>query len=258
MNPKLIKTADQIETMRKGGKLLGQVLRDIYHKIQPGVDVMDLEEFFINFCSKNNLIPSCKGYTVHGMLPPFPTGLCVSINNQSVHCFPIRGRILKSGDVVTIDTVVQYRGLNVDAAFAKGVGEVSNKNNALIKCSKDTLYKAISVVKEGTKIGVLSETMQKSAERAGFNVLRDYAGHGIGKDMHEEPEIPCFGHSYEGAFLYKNMTICIEALICEGKSHVKNTSAWETIMADGKNFVQFEHTVLVTEKGYEVLTDFAV
>jgi methionyl aminopeptidase len=258
MNPRLIKTDEQIEIMRKGGKLLSQVLSELADQIKPGLDVIQLENHFIAFCHKNNLIPTCKGYTMHGMLPPFPTGLCVSINNQSVHCYPKNDTILKNGDILTVDTVIQYRGLNVDAAFAKGVGDISEKNTQLINASKNALLATISQVKEGIKIGLLSETMQKSVEKAGFNVLRDYAGHGIGKDMHEDPEIPCFGKKYEGAFLYKNMTICLESLVCEGNYDVKNTSIWETQMADKKNFVQFEHTVLVKEKGYEILTDFTI
>jgi methionyl aminopeptidase len=254
----LIKSPEQIQAMREGGKLLATVLLEIHSMIKPGVDVWDLETHFIEFCKNNNAIPACKNFTADGYLPPFPAGLCVSINNQSVHCFPIKGVTLKDGDIVTIDTVIKYKGMHVDASFAKGVGKISEKDEKLINASRVAQKNAEALVAPNVKVGVLAHTMQRYVQSQGFDVLRDYAGHGIGKAMHEAPEIPCYGDPSEGMALRPGMTICIEALVCEGKPDVNNVSEWETEMADGKKFLQFEHTILVTNDGYEVLTPFEV
>ena len=254
----LIKTPEQIQYMREGGKLLTEILVKLYGMIDPGLDVWELETAFIDFCSKNNAVPACKGYTAEGHLPPFPTGLCVSINNQSVHCFPKKGARLNEGDVITVDTVIKYKGMHVDASFAKGVGKISKQDEKLINASKTGLKTTEALVSPNTKIGVLAHNMFRYVKSQGFDVLRDYAGHGIGVNMHEQPEVPCYGDPNEGLELRPGMTICIEALVCEGNPDVDNVSEWETKMGDDKKFLQFEHTILVTNDGYEVLTPFEV
>jgi methionyl aminopeptidase len=253
MNKINIKTEKEIEIMKKAGKILAKMLIELEKEIKPGIDVWILEEKFIEMCKDENVIPSCKGYDPSG-LPPFPTGLCLSINSQSVHCFPRNGVILKDGDIVSIDTVIDLDGLKVDAAICVPVGNISQEANDLIETTKKTLNNAISMVKEGINVGVLSETMQKTVESAGFNVLKDYAGHGIGYSMHEEPEICCYGDKNDGPILKEGMTICIEALVCSGDDKVDNLNAWETRMHDGGLFCIFEHTILVTEDGFEILT----
>lgn len=254
MNKINIKTQEEIKIMRKAGKLLSEILSDLKSMIKPGLNVWDLEERFIVFCEEKNVLPACTNYAPAGY-PPFPTGLCVSINSQSVHCFPRKNTILKDGDIVSIDTVVTLSSLNVDLAFCACAGKPSDNAGKLMRVAKEALYKAIDKVKEGTKVGELSQVMQKTVEGAGFNVLKDYAGHGIGYHMHEEPEIPCFGSKHEGPKLKEGMTICIEALTCSGKDRVENLNSWETKMADNGLFCIFEHTVLVTKKGYEILTE---
>lgn len=253
MNKINIKTQEEIEIMRKAGKLLSEILSEIKLMIKPGLNVWDLEERFISLCEEKNVLPACKNYVPAGY-PPFPTGLCISINSQSVHCFPRKNTILRDGDIVNIDTVINLSGLNVDSAFCVCAGKPSDMEEKLMRASKEALYKAIDKVKEGTKVGELSQIMQKTIEQADFNVLRDYAGHGIGYKMHEEPEIPCFGSKHEGPKLKEGTTICIEALTCSGKDKVENLNSWETKMADNGLFCIFEHTVLVTKKGYEILT----
>jgi methionyl aminopeptidase len=249
-----IKNQKEIEIMKKAGKLLSEILNDLKSMVKPGLNVWDLEERFLVLCEKSGLLPACKNYAP-GDYPPFPTGLCVSINNQSVHCFPRKGIVLKDGDLINIDTVVTLSGLNVDSAFCTSVGKTSENMLRLMNTAKESLYEAITMVKGGTKVGVLSQTLQKTIEEAGFNVLKDYAGHGIGYHMHEDPEIPCYGSKNEGPKLKEGMTICIEALTCSGDDRVINLNSWETEMADGGLFCIFEHTVLVTKNGYEILTD---
>jgi len=240
--------------MRNIGRILGNTLLELKEMIRPGLDCIELEKKFLDICEKNEVLPACKGYTPGGM-PPFPTGLCVSINNQSVHCYPKKGVILKDGDVITVDTVIGKENLNVDAAFSMVVGKQENQlKTKLIEIAKRALLESTSQVKHGVRIGQISHKMQKIVESAGLNVLKDYAGHGIGRDMHEYPEIPCYGRKTDGAKLSAGMTICIEALVCTGNDRVIYDSAWETRMADGGFFAQAEHTILVTKNGYEILT----
>lgn len=255
INPKeYIKTPQEIQIMREAGQILGKILNELKSVIEPGIDVMELEKKFIELTNKNNVIPSCKNYEPYD-LPPFPTGLCVGVNNQSVHCFPKKGTVLKEGDIITIDTDINLKGYNVDSAFTKGVGRISEHRQLLLDTTHKALYKAINKVKDGVKVGVLSHTIQKTVQAQGFDVIREYAGHGIGKQMHEYPEIPCFGHKSDGPKLREGMTICVEPLVCAGKPNIKHISHWETQMADKKDFCQFEHTVLVKKDGYEILTE---
>lgn len=250
---KIIKTEQEINTMRKGGKLLAQVLNEIYSLIEPQIDVWELEEHFINFCKNNNVEPSCKNYAPYDMIP-FPTGLCISINDQSVHCFPTRGRTLLEGDIITVDTVIKYNNLHVDAAFARGVGKISENKRNLIETSEKSMYNAISKIKSGQNMGEVSHAFEKTAHLNGCDVLRDYAGHGIGYKMHEYPQVPCYGNPKDGPVLISGMTLCTESLVCEGKPDLIASAGWETRMRDKKCFAQFEHTVLVTDSGYEILT----
>lgn len=249
-----VKNAEDITKMKQGGKILAEILSGLRKMLVPGRNCLDLEKEFIKLCAKNKVVPTCKGYSPHGM-PPFPTGLCVSINNQSVHCFPKKEIILKDGDVVTVDTVIKYKGLNVDAAFSTVVGrETDPLKRKLVDTAKSALYETIAEVAPGVRIGRISNKMQKIVESQGLNVLKDYAGHGIGRDMHEYPEIPCYGSKNDGPKLVEGMTICIEALVCTGDDIVVNESEWETRMADDGYFAQAEHTILVTKDGYEILT----
>lgn len=254
MNDGLIKNDKEIEIMRGLGKILSGMLSELEIMVKPGLDVWDLELKFLEMCKESNVNPSCKNFS-EGDLPPFPTGLCVSINEQSVHCFPKKGVLLKEGDIVNIDTVIDFNGLFIDSAHCYAVGKISEENKKLMEASKNALYNSISKVRDGVKLGLISNTLQKTVEKAGFNVLKDYAGHGIGYSMHEYPEIACYGSKHEGPKLKNGMTICIESLTCAGSDEVVNTSVWETKMKDGNNFCIFEHTILVTEKGYEILTE---
>lgn len=253
MDKGLIKNEKEIEIMRNLGKTLSFMFNEMEKNIKPNIDVFEIEQLFLDLCEKHRVIPACKNYS-EGSLPPFPTGLCMSINQQSVHCFPKKGVIFKEGDIVNIDTVISSEGLHVDSAHCYSVGKISDSNLKFLNTSKKALYNAISKVKDNVKIGTISHTIQKTVEKEGFNVLKDYEGHGIGYSMHEYPEIPCFGHKNDGPKLKEGMTICIESLICEGDENVKNITEWETEMADGKNFCIYEHTILVKKDGFEILT----
>lgn len=251
---KYIKNSSEIEIMRENGKILADILETLVGMVKSGLNTMDLEKEFIKLCKKNDARPACKGYAPYGM-PPFPTGLCISINSDSVHCFPKKSKIIKEGDIVTIDTVIEKNGMYVDAARSMVVGKASEKRNLMVKVAKASVYAAISKVKSGIRTGDLASAIYNEVKKEGFDVLRDYAGHGIGNSMHEYPEILCYGKEGTGDVILEGMTICIESLVCEGNPELMYKSEWETSMRDGKDWVQFEHTVLVTKDGYEIITN---
>lgn len=239
--------------MRKIGAILAQILSDLKKITVIGIETWALEDEFIKMCKKYNVKPSCKNYAPHG-LPPFPSGLCISLNEQAVHCFPKKGQKIKDGDLITIDTVIEQNGAFVDSAISFGVGKISNETQELIKITQEALYDAIENVKPGNKLGAVSHAIEKKAKSAGYSVLKDYAGHGIGYSMHEFPDIPCYGEPSEGITLLPGMTLAIETLICEKNNRLEHYNNWQTETMDKGNFAQFEHTVLVTKTGYEILT----
>lgn len=241
--------------MKEGGKILADMLEDLKSRIKPGLDIWELETTFRLICKEKNAIPACMGYRA-ASYPHFPTGLCIGINHQCVHCYPEPGIILKEGDIVTVDAVIKYKGFHVDSAFTKGVGKISDEKQRLVNTSKLALETAINQARPGNTIGHLGNAMQTIAEMSGFNVLRDFTGHSIGRNMHESPYIPCFGEKGAGQKLVPGMTLAIEALICSGAPEVVHPvpNDWQTQMADGKDFAIFEHTILITKNKPEILT----
>jgi len=249
-----IKTEEQLNIMRKNGKILASILLKLYKEVVPGTPTWELEKEFIRLCKEYGVRPACKGYAPFSM-PAYPTGLCVSINSEAVHCPPKQDYIIQDGDLVTVDTVIENKGLHVDAAFCKAMPNASKKRKSLAKTAELAFFDSVAKVKDGIRTGVIGNKMYKTAKRYGFDVLRDYAGHGIGTAMHEWPEIACHGHKTDGVKLEAGLTICIEALICSGKPNVRTfMGKWNTEMADGRDFCQFEHTILVTRNGYEIIT----
>ena len=250
-----IKTEEEITVMREGGKVLGKILAQLKSTSKEGVDIWELEENFISMCGDNNVFPACKNYVIPGF-PPFPTGLCISLNEQAVHCFPVMGTILKGGDLLTLDTVIKYKEMYLDSAITFGIGKLQKNKQKLLDITKRALQESINVIKPGVRVGNISHTMQSIVEKEGFSVLKNYAGHGIGRSMHEPPEIPCYGDPDLGIEIPSGATLAVEPLVCE-KSHIlEHNNYWETKTIDGGNFVQVEHTVLVTDNGNEVLTEY--
>ncbi len=248
-----IKTREEQDIMREGGAILGNILLVLKKMLKPNLDTWELEKEFLVQCNKYGVEPSCKGYNPF-KLSPFPTGLCLSINSECVHCYPKKGKILKDGDTIVIDTAIKYKGLHLDSAFSSGIGKISSKDQLFLHTAQRALYNALNEVKPEIRIGKISNQIYKTVKKEGFDVLREYTGHGIGKEMHEWPQILCYGGKNEGSKIKTGMTLCIESLCCTGNPKVLNKSSWETEMADGGKFVQFEHTVLVTKDSYEILT----
>lgn len=250
---KYTKLPDEIEKIGEGGKILGDVLRRTGDLVRPGISTYELNEFAEDEIRKAGGVPSFVGYgTRHN---PFPAGLCTSINDAVVHGIPSKLDILEEGDIVGLDIGMIYKGFYTDTAITVPVGKVSSEASRIIEVTKNALMEAINQVKPGNKIGDLGFAMQSIAEKAGFTVVRDLVGHGVGYAVHEDPAVPCYGKPGKGIELIPNMVLAIEPMICQKKHNVVfDTDGWTIRTSDGALAAHFEHTIAVTENGVRVLT----
>jgi len=249
-----IKSKAEIKTMRESGKILAGILQLLASKVEPGVSGGELEEMAEKEVKKYGVIPSFKNYVISRDIIPFPSIICLSINDEIVHGFPF-GKIIKEGDIVSIDSGVKYEGFHSDSAVTVGVGKISEKAQKLLKVTKESLLKGIGEVKAGNRIGDIGFAVQEHAEKNGFSVVRDLVGHGVGRSVHEAPDIPNYGNRNSGLKLCQGMTFAIEPMINEGIRDIKCCDDnWTIKTADGKLSAHFEHTVAVTEDGCEILT----
>jgi len=249
-----IKSKSEIEIMRESGKILAEILQLLASKIEPGIFGDELEKIAEKEVKRYKVIPSFKNYRISGDISPFPSIICFSINDEIVHGFPF-GKIIKEGDIVSIDAGVKYKGFHSDSAVTVEAGKISNKASKLIKITKESLYKGIEQVRPGNRIGDIGFAVQKYAEKNGFSVVRDLVGHGVGRSIHEPPEVPNFGNKKTGLKLCPGMTFAIEPMINEGSYYIKfDDDQWTIRTKDGKLSAHFEHTVAVTDSGCEVLT----
>lgn len=250
----IIKTQDQIEKMTKLGKILGQLLEDTKNFIKPGIDSWEVELFYRKLLKKHGVKSACLGYKPEGF-PPFPASICLSINDEAVHAYPKQGRVIKDGDLILLDAVITKDGVYVDSALSFIVGTPKSKSDiTLLKATKQALYNAIKVAKAGNRIGDIGYQIEKTVKQYGFSVLMEYGGHGIGLSMWEPPFIPNYGAPKTGILLKPNMTIAIETLVCAGSNKLVKDDAWSTRTKDGKNFAQFEHTLVITKDAPIIIT----
>ena len=244
-----IKSEREIELMRHAGMLVSKMHQFIKPYIKPGISTAELDRLCEKFILDNDAVPTCKGYE------GFPATLCTSINDVVVHGIPHEEDILKDGDIITIDVVIGYKGYQGDAAWTYTVGEVDENKKTLMKHTETALYEGIKQVKPGARIGDISSAIQRYAEDFHLGVVRELCGHGIGREMHEEPEVPNFGHAGMGPVLKEGMVICIEPMLAWGKRYIYQLSdGWTIKTQDGSPAAHYEHTVLVTADGYEILT----
>ncbi len=249
-----LKSKSEIKTMRESGKILAGILRLLASKVEPGISGDELEEIAEKEVKKYGVIPSFKNYVVDKNIAPFPSIICLSINDEIVHGFPF-GKIIKEGDIVSIDAGVKYEGFHSDSAITVGAGKVSAKAKKLIKITKESLFKGIEQVKPGNRIGDIGFAVQEYAEENGFSVVRNLVGHGVGRSVHEPPDIPNYGNKNSGSKLCQGMTFAIEPMINEGVYNIKCCDdGWTIKTTDGKLSAHFEHTIAVTENGCEILT----
>ena len=244
-----IKSEREIELMRKAGMLVSKMHQFIKPYIKEGISTKELDELCEKFILDHDAVPTCKGYE------GYPATLCTSINDVVVHGIPHEYDILKNGDIITIDVVIGYKGYQGDAAWTYTVGEIDQDKQYLLEHTEKALYEGINMVKPGNRIGDVSAAVMNYANKHGLGIVRELCGHGIGTEMHEEPEVPNFGIPHTGPLLKKGMVICIEPMLNFGRREVYQLSdGWTVKTIDHSPSAHFEHTVLVTEDGYEILT----
>lgn len=238
--------------MRISGKILAEVLDECCKLARVGITTYDLDQFAENLIKANGGIPAFKGY--HG----FPSTLCTSLNERIVHSIPRKDEILKNGDLLTIDCGVIYDGMYTDAARSIGIGQISAEKEKLIQTANDALNSAIDLIKPGIHVSDISKTIQKIVENAGFRVIYDLTGHGVGRKLHEDPIIANYFDGNKGPVLKAGMTIAIEPIFSVSSNYLKTLSdGWTIVTTDGSTAVQAENTILITKNGHEVLTELA-
>lgn len=249
IDPRLkIKTAEEIEKMRKLGKVIADILEETSDFAVAGKTFIEIDKYAEDLCKKNKVNPSCKGYG------GFPNTICIGKNDQAVHGIPNNTEI-EDGDIVTIDLVIDRDGWFVDHALTKAIGEVDNQSTKLLEATQEARSKAIELSLIGNTIGDLGFMMENVALKHGFNVLKNMVGHGIGRHMHEYPQVPCFGDPGEGLQLIEGMVYTIEPMLTQKSSDIiVDEDGWTTRTEDGGRFAIFEHTIAVTADGPEILT----
>ena len=235
--------------MRRAGAMVGQFFEEVKTMIRPGNTTYSLEEFSEEFVARNGVRGAFKGYL------GYPANLCTSINEEVVHGIPSRKRFLREGDIVSIDFGVVMEGYYGDAAKTYAVGKVPETSLKLMRTTEEALEKAIAAAQPGNRLGDVSAAVQEAAESAGFSVVRDFVGHGIGKSMHEEPQVPNFGARGTGPRLAPGMVLAIEPMVNEGKYMVEVLpDGWTVVTSDRMRSAHFEHVVAVMEEGCRVLS----
>lgn len=244
-----IKSEREIELMRKAGLLVSRMHQFIKPYIKAGISTYELDKLCEDFIRQHDALPTCLGFE------GFPATLCTSVNDTVVHGIPSKKEILKNGDIITIDVVIGYKGYQGDAAWTYAVGEIDDDKKYLMEHTEKALIEGVKMVKPGARIGDISYAVQKYAESHNLGVVRELCGHGIGSDMHEEPEVPNFGIPNTGPVLKPGMTICIEPMLTFGHRDVYMLEdGWTVKTLDHSDAAHYEHTILVTEDGYEILT----
>lgn len=244
-----LKTKRQIELMKEACRITKGMLDIVEKNIKPGVSTLELDQIAEDYCRSQGAIPNFKGYG------GFPGSICTSINDVIVHGIPKANVILKEGDIISIDCGAYIRGFNGDAARTFPVGKISKEKQQLIDVTKQSFFEGIKGLKVGDKIGDIGERVQKYAESFGFSVVREMVGHGIGRELHEDPEVPNYGHKGFGPTIENGLCIAVEPMINMGKKEIViDIDGWTTRTKDGKPSAHYENTLAITDEGVEILT----
>lgn len=248
-----IKTKEEIEILREGGKRLAFILNEVARKVAPGVSTKELDDYARKLIKERGDEPSFLNYTPKGAKYPYPASLCTSINDEVVHGIPSSDRILKEGDIVALDCGLKHRGLFTDMAITVPVGKIDSKAKKLLSVTKEAL--AAGIAQTGRHIGDIGCVISEVARRYGFSVVRDLTGHGVGYAVHEDPHVPNFGKKGTGEKLVPGMVLALEPMINEGSGEVVLSDDGYTFRTkDGSRNAHFEHTILITEGKAEILT----
>lgn len=241
--------------MRKGGKILAEILEKLRKKVKPGVSTAKIELLARDLIKENGAQPAFLGYRDKYHQKPFPTALCISLNYELVHTPSLPSRIFKEGDLVSIDCGIKYQGLFTDMAITFGLGKISPLAKKLIKVTKKSLILGIKKIKVGLAWGDVAKTIQDFIEKNGFSVVRNLTGHGIGKKPHEEPALPNFGQPGQGVKLIEGMTLAIEPMVNAGSYEIETLpDGWTVVTKDRSLSAHFEQTIAITKKGVIILT----
>jgi methionyl aminopeptidase len=244
----LLKSLQEIAKMEVANRIVAEVLEGVKEKIRPGIETRELDELAEEMCRRRQVEPAFKGYR------GYPRSICVSVNEEVVHGIP-GPRRLKAGDLVSLDFGVRYDGYHGDAAITVPVGEVTPRARALMEATEKSLYAGITMVKAGNRLSDISHAVQEVVEGAGFGVIRDFVGHGIGRSLHEDPQIPNFGPPGRGPKLQVGMTLAIEPMTSIGSWQVRILQdGWTAVTQDGSYAAHFEHSVALTENGVLILS----
>ena len=244
-----LKTKREIEFMREACRITKGMLDICEKNIRPGISTLELDQIAEDYCRSQGAIPNFKNYE------GYPASICASVDDVIVHGIPRADIILKEGQIVTIDCGAMIHGFNGDAARTFAVGKISEEKQRLIDVTKQCFFEGIKGLKVGDKIGDIGERVQKYAESNGYSVVRELVGHGIGRDMHEDPEVPNFGHKGFGPTIKSGLCICIEPMINMGKKEIKvDDDGWTCRTRDGKPSAHYENAIAITDEGIEILT----
>ena len=246
----IIKNSEQLALMKKAGRITAEALLVARDMIRPGISTKEIDKKIHDYIVKCDAIPSFLGYG------GFPGSACISINDEVIHGIPSDRRILKEGDIVKIDVGARYRGYNGDSARTYPVGKVSDEALKLISVTEKSFFEAMKFTRVGYRVGDIGSAVENFVISNGFSVVRDYVGHGVGAELHEEPEIPNFGRAGRGARLYPGMTLAIEPMVNAGGANVKvKRDGWTVVTLDGKLSAHYENSVLVTDLDPVILTE---
>lgn len=244
-----IRTPEEIEKIAQASKLTADTLSLLEKTVKPGISTLELDRIAEEYIRAHGGIPSCKGYE------GYPASLCTSVNDTVVHGIPSAKKILRKGDIISIDLVVELNGYMGDSCITIPVGHTNKKNLQLIEVTEQALFAGIKQAVPGNHVGDIGYAVEKTVKPYGYGVLREYVGHGIGTDMHEDPEIPNYGTPGHGPRLEEGMVICIEPMITMGSAEILTLrDGWGVVTADGKPAAHIEHTVVVTKDGPRILT----
>lgn len=244
----ICKTPRELEIMKEAGRIVALTHQELQNHISPGISTMELDAVAENFIRSMDAAPSFKGYN------GFPGSICASVNEELVHGIP-GSRTLKEGDIISIDIGAYYKGYHGDSAWTYAVGRIAPETEKLLDVTEESLYIGLNEAKPGERLSTISHAIQTYVESNGFSIVREYVGHGVGQNLHEAPQIPHYGPPGKGPVLKPGMVLAIEPMVNAGRRYVKTLEDnWTVVTQDGKMCAHFEHTIAITETGFEILT----
>ena len=244
-----IKTKDEIAVMREAGGILSEIIDKLHSSLKIGMSTKDIDDEAQKLFNQYKVTSAFKGYR------GFPASVCISLNQEVVHGIPSESRILKDGDLISLDVGIIHKNYYADTAISVGLGQVSDQIKKLLDVTRESLYQGIAQAKVNNHLSDISHAVQTHVESHGFSVVREFVGHGIGRRLHEDPEIPNFGSAHQGPVLKEGMVFAIEPMVNMGTWQTRILGdGWTVVTSDGKPSAHFEHTILVTENGPEILT----